>query len=290
MERKGYVHIVVSLTLALTMLAPCAVSAQTAGQSGKEKRDVRRGNRDYGKGNYKEAEIDYRKALVKDSTSVAANFNLAADLYRQGDTQGAVKYMQKVEQSAVEAGYGADWYYNLGDMALASKDYKTAVDAFAKSLLLRPDDLDAKENYIYARKMLENQQQNGGGQNEDNQDQNKDRNQDGRDNQNQDNQNQDKQDQDNKDNQQDKNRNDDKNNGDKQQDNQDNGRDGDNERDGQQNPPQDSRDGQGQPQKISPQAAQQMLQAIQAKEKETQDKVNKEKAAALKGRQKDKNW
>jgi hypothetical protein len=33
-----------------------------------------------------------------------------------------------------------------------------------------------------------------------------------------------------------------------------------------------------------------MLQAIQAKEKETQDKVNQKKAAALKSRQKDKNW
>jgi hypothetical protein len=33
-----------------------------------------------------------------------------------------------------------------------------------------------------------------------------------------------------------------------------------------------------------------MLQAIQAKEKETQDKVNKAKAAALKSRQKEKNW
>ena len=42
--------------------------------------------------------------------------------------------------------------------------------------------------------------------------------------------------------------------------------------------------------KISPQAAQQMLQAIQAREKETQDKVNREKAAAMKSRQKEKNW
>ncbi len=42
--------------------------------------------------------------------------------------------------------------------------------------------------------------------------------------------------------------------------------------------------------KISPQQAQQMLRAIQAKEKETQDKVNKEKAEALKSRQKEKNW
>jgi hypothetical protein len=33
-----------------------------------------------------------------------------------------------------------------------------------------------------------------------------------------------------------------------------------------------------------------MLQAIQAKEKETQDKVNKEKAEALKARQREKNW
>ena len=235
--------------LALMMLLPAVASAQT------DRKDVRRGNRDYRKQNWKEAEIDYRKALVKDSMSVAANYNLAADLYRQGDAQGAMKSMQKIEQGALEGGHGADYYYNLGDMSLAAKDYKTAVDAFAKSLLMRPDDLDAKENYIYARKMLENQQQNGGGG--------------GQGDQNKDNQDQDRQSQDNQD----------------QNQNQDNN-------DGGQQPPQDNRDGQGQPQeqKISPQAAQQMLQAIQSKEKETQDKVNKEKAAMVRSRQKEKNW
>ena len=243
--------------LALMMLLPAVASAQT------DRKDVRRGNRDYRKQNWKEAEIDYRKALVKDSMSVAANYNLAADLYRQGDAQGAMKSMQKIEQGALEGGHGADYYYNLGDMSLAAKDYKTAVDAFAKSLLMRPDDLDAKENYIYARKMLENQQQNGGGG--------------GQGDQNKDDQNKDQQSQDNQD--QDRNQdNNDKNN----QDNNDGG----------QQPPQDNRDAQGQPQeqKISPQAAQQMLQAIQAKEKETQDKVNKEKAAMVRSRQKEKNW
>lgn len=39
-----------------------------------DRKDVRRGNRDFKKENYKEAEIDYRKALVKDSTSFAANY------------------------------------------------------------------------------------------------------------------------------------------------------------------------------------------------------------------------
>ncbi len=283
MGMKRYVFHILSLTLALAVLAPVSVAAQTGRNGAKDRKDVRQGNRDYRKGNYKEAEIDYRKALVKDSLSVAANYNLAAALHRQGDEQGAMQAMQKIEQAAVESGYAADYYYNLGDVALASKDYKTAVEAFAKSLVARPDDLDAKENYIYARKMLENQQQNGGGgqddQNQDNQqnqngdqDQNNDKNKDQDNDRNKDNQDKDKQ------------------NGDK--DNQDKNRNDDGQDDKGQNPPQDNRDGQGQPQeqKISPQAAQQMLQAIQAKEKETQDKVNKEKAAALKARQKEKNW
>ena len=45
-----------------------------------DKKDVRRGNRDFRKENYREADIDYRKALLKDSTSVAANYNLASVL------------------------------------------------------------------------------------------------------------------------------------------------------------------------------------------------------------------
>ena len=82
------------------------------------------------------------------------------------------------------------------------------------------------------------------------------------------------------------------------QDNQDNqqGRNDNQQNQDQQNnqDQQDSQDGrngqQPQPVKISPQQAQQMLKAMQAKEKETQDKVNREKAEALKSRQKEKNW
>lgn len=236
------------------MVLPSLLSAQT------DKREVRKGNREYRKGEYKEAEIDYRKALVKDSLSFAANYNLGSVLYRQNDAEGALSAMKKVENQAVAAGYGADYYFNLGDMALAKKDYKTAVEAFAKSLMIRPEDLDAKENFIYARKMLENQQQNQN-QDQNNQDQNQDGNQDK-------NQDQDRND----DSNQEQNQNRDDRNQDQQQ----------NQEQDQQQSPQDA--------KISPQAAQQMLQAIQAREKETQDKVNREKAAVMKSRQKEKNW
>lgn len=241
-----------------------------------DRRDVRRGNRDFRRENYKEADIDYRKALVKDSTSFAANYNLANTLYRQGDYTNAAASLKKIEAAAPASGHSADYYFNLGDVALANKDYKAAVEAFTASLLLRPDDMDAKENYVYARKMLENQEQNdGGGGNDQNQDKNnqdEDRNQDSQDNNNQD------QDKDRNQDGQDKDDPEDRN-GDDQNDN------GDPNRDQPQNQPRND-NGQG----ISPQAAQQMLQAIQAKEKETQDKVNKEKAALLQSRQREKNW
>ena len=231
-----------------------AMSAQT------DRKEVRSGNRQFRRENYKEAEISYRKALVKDSLSFAANYNLANVLYRGEHYDEAGKVMETVRDAAPASEYGADYFFNAGDIALAKKDYAAAVDAFKQSLLLNPGDLQAKENYIYARKMLENQQQNGGGQdNQQNQDEQ----------QNQDNQ-------DNQDNHQD--RNDNQQNQD-QQNNQD------------QQDSQDGRNGQQpQPVKISPQQAQQMLKAMQAKEKETQDKVNREKAEALKSRQKEKNW
>ena len=246
------------LIYTLILLAlPVAMSAQI------DRKEVRSGNRQFRRENYKEAEISYRKALVKDSLSFAANYNLANVLYRGEHYDEAGKIMETVKEAAPASEHGADYFFNAGDIALARKDYAAAVDAFKQSLLLNPGDLQAKENYIYAKKMLEDQQQNGGGGGQDNQEnQQNQQNQDDRQ------QNQDQQDNHNQDQQNNQDQN--------QQDNQD----------GQ------NRDGQNQPQpvKISPQQAQQMLKAMQAKEKETQDKVNKEKAEALKSRQKEKNW
>ena len=260
------------------LLSVCLFAASFADASAQvDKREVRKGNRRFKDGEYTEAQMEYMKAVAKDTLSIAANYNLANTLFRQEDYDNAAKALERVEATAIASPDGASVYYNQGAVAIAQQNWQKAVDAFAKSLLLNPDDLDAKENYIYAKKMLQNQQQNQQSQDQNqNNDQNQDQNQDQNNDQNQ---NQDQnQDQDNKDNQQDQNdqnqdQNDDKDNGDDQKDDQ--GQD-------QQN--------QGQQPQISPQAAQQMLQAIQAKEKETQDKVNKAKAAAMKSRQKEKNW
>ena len=115
-------HIYIFLT-AIFCLASFAAQAQ------EDKTDVRRGNRDFKKENYREADIDYRKALVKDSTSVAANYNLANTLFRQGDMEQAKKMLENVKETAPATESAADYYYNLGDVAIALQDWQGAVDA-----------------------------------------------------------------------------------------------------------------------------------------------------------------
>lgn len=210
-----------------------------------QKADLRKGNREFRKGEYGEADISYRKGLLKDTSSVAAKYNLANNLYRQESFDEAAKMLDGIENPDAAA------CFNRGDVAIAKEDWKTAVDSFKECLLQDPGDLKAKENYIYARNKLmeqQEQQQNQQDQNQDNQDQNKD---------------QDQQDKD--------------QNQDQQQNQQD------------QNKDQDQQQQQEQ-QELSAQQAQQLLQAIQEKEKQTQEKVDEKKAAALKSRQKEKNW
>ena len=212
-----------------------------------DKREVRSGNRALRRGNYNEAEIDYRKALVKDSTSFIASYDLASSLYLQKDYDNAAKAMDRVADQLPGSEHASSWYFNRGNIALQQQDYKSAVDAFKQALLLEPGDLQAKESYIYAKKKLQEQQNQDNQQGEGEQNQNQD--------------------------------------GDQQQDQQD-----------QQPQEQPQEDRQDQPQEapaeqqISPQQAQQMLKAIQAKEKETQEKVEKAKALQAQSRRKENNW
>ena len=120
-----------------------------------DRREVRKGNREFKKENYKEADIEYRKALVKDSLSMAANYNLAGNLFRQEDLEQASKVLDRIKEVAPESAYAADYYYNAGDVAIGMKNWQAAVDALKQSLLRNPGDLEAKENYIYAKKMLD---------------------------------------------------------------------------------------------------------------------------------------
>ena len=239
---KRYIFIILALLLGVTF---------TYAQS--ERKSVRHGNRQFRKEQWQQAEIDYKKALVADSTSAAADYNLGNTYYRMENFQEADRYYKAGLDSLSKGARGADVYHNMGNALARQRSWQAAVDAYKDALRRNPGDMETKANLAYAQKMLENEQQNGGGNNDQNKDQD----------QNQDDQNKEDQNKDDQQDQQDQNQN--------------------------QNQNQDQQQ-EGQQPRISPQSAQQMLQAIQAQEKDTQDKVKKEKAARLKSRQKEKNW
>ena len=263
----------------LLMVSAVSSYAQT------DKKEVRKGNRLYKDGNYKEAEVEYRKALIKDSLSLAGNYNLANVMMQQEDAANAELIYAKLGDTISKIPQEVDWkngsvkvdrkntlppdyYHNLGNSFLAQKKYQEAVDAYKNALRRNPGDNETRENYIYAKKKLED------GQNQDQQQQQQD--------QNQQNQNQDQQQQQNQQDQQNQNQ-------DQQNDNKDQNQDKNNNPDKDQQDKQDQQQNGNQP-KISPQAAEQMLQAMQEKENQTQEKVKEEKAKALKSKQKEKNW
>ncbi|MBQ3522654.1 MAG: VWA domain-containing protein, partial [Bacteroidales bacterium] len=142
-----------------------------------DRREVRKGNREFEKENYKEAEVEYRKALIKDSLSVAANYNLGNVLYRMEDPANAEKNFKTATDSVSRIPMDIDWkkgevrkgkrdassdvYHNLGNTYLAQKKYGEAVEAYKNSLKRNPGDMDTKTNLAYAQKMLEDQQNQG---------------------------------------------------------------------------------------------------------------------------------
>jgi tetratricopeptide (TPR) repeat protein len=230
-----------------------------------ERHDMRKGNKSYKRGEYNNAEIAYRHGLEKDTTSFGARFNTADALYKQDRTEDAEKLFQSLTGAGADDVQKAQLFHNLGNAQLKQQKYEESIKSYKQSLRLNPADDETRTNLAYAQLLRQQQQQ----EQQDNQDK-----------QDKDDQNKDQQNQDNQQNQQDKD----------QQDKQDNQQQQDQQNQDKQDQQQQQQEEQQQQQKISPQDAQRMIEAMQADEKETQDKVNKEKAKALKRQQIEKNW
>jgi len=217
----------------------------------KERKYIRQGNSEFEEANYQNSEVSYRKAVdLEEEKSHQPAFNVGDALYKQEKYEDAITQFESIAELELPKEEKAKVYHNLGNSLLQSNKLKESVEAYKKALRNNPNDQDTKYNLAYAQKKLEQQQQQ-----QQNQDQNKDQNKD----QDQKDQNKDQQDQDQNKDKQDQNK--DKN----QQDQKD-----------------QKEQQQQQKQQISKEDAERILQAIANDEKETQQKVKEEKAAAAK--------
>ena len=298
MRHLKYIYMALGLVLLGVALPESAVA-----QYFPERKLVRDGNEQFKTRNYNNALKKYDEAYLKDSTKYETLYNRANGYYHKKantpndaeltyETSNAL-YEKIAADTLLTDVQRAEVYRNLGESLFAQQEYEAALNTFRESLRLNPADKETKYNYVLTKRIVDqkravqqqnqdqdqtqnqdqNQNQNGGGgennQNNDNSDQNKDQNQDqnGGD-----------------DNQQDKN--------DQQNDDQQNGEgDGDKEQEGENDPNggNDNREGVGdneeqngapQPKELSPEK-ERMLDAIQAEEDKTQDKLGEKKRGVI---------
>ncbi|WP_026215733.1 tetratricopeptide repeat protein [Porphyromonas levii] len=137
-----------------------------AGYAQKEVRSqVRKGNKQFAKERYREAEIEYRKALELNPNDPETNYNLANTLYRteRGEEAGKIYQELMKEIKLMPKERAADLAHNAGNLAMKAKDYQSAIEMYKESLRRRPTDEETRYNLALAQKLLEQQQQQGGG-------------------------------------------------------------------------------------------------------------------------------
>ena len=176
------------LILCLFLMAcPVVLTAQLY----PERKDIRAGNKEYKKKNYSGAEEAYLRAIGKNPASLEAVFNMGNIMYRQERYDEALQSAARiVADTTISAVNRAAAFYNAGNALFKQRKLEESLEAYKNSLRLIPDDMDAKFNYAYVKKLLEKDDENndgggGGGENDQDQDQ-RDQNQDQQQNQGQD--------------------------------------------------------------------------------------------------------
>ena len=114
---------------------------------------VEKGNEAFEKQDYKTALEQYQIAETERPESPELDYNIGGVLHQEGKFEGAVDRFTKA-LNADDVPLTGQAQYNLGNTYYRMGDYQSAITAYEEALKLNPDDMDAKFNLELARKML----------------------------------------------------------------------------------------------------------------------------------------
>ena len=281
MRQRHYIFIALCFAVLGVTLPESAVA-----QYYPERKLVRDGNKQFEARNYNNSLKKYDEAYLKDSTKYEVLYNRANGYYQKKantpndaeltyETSNAL-YEKIAADTLLTDVQRAEIYRNLGETLFSQQEYEAALNTFRESLRLNPADKETKYNYVLTKRIVD-QMRASQNQNQ-NQNQNQDQNQNGGGENDQNNENSDQ--------------NQDKNNqqGNNQQDKQNGQGENDPKEQEGENNPNDGNNGEGdndeqqggapQPKELSPDK-ERLLDAIQAEEDKTQDKLGDEKKAVI---------
>ena len=141
-----------SLYIILFLFAASGVQAQQL----PERSLVRKGNRQYNKGNYEQSAGRYEQALQAAPGQFEAIYNLGNALYKAERFDRAEQTMQQAAADSLRADTErAEAFYNLGNAQFKQQKYQEALESYKQSLRLNPSDMEAKYNYAYTKRLLD---------------------------------------------------------------------------------------------------------------------------------------
>ena len=118
------------------------------------------GNIEYVEDNLIEAEALYRKSISKDSMNLAAKYNLGNSFYSNKLNEEALNQYRLSIKNSNDKSTLHKSYHNLGNLYMQSEDYQNAMDSFKNALLNNPEDDETRYNYVLAKELLKNQDNN----------------------------------------------------------------------------------------------------------------------------------
>lgn len=121
--------------------------------------DARKANSAFEQGNYAEAAELYEQALSQDPDNPHLHFNLARTLYELGEGDAAMEAYDRYKSLTDQPLERSFADYNKGRMLADQENYQEAVDFFREALRNNPNDRDAKHNYELALQKQKDQEQ-----------------------------------------------------------------------------------------------------------------------------------
>jgi Ca-activated chloride channel family protein len=121
--------------------------------------DARKANQAFEDGRYEEAVELYDRAISENPDNPKLYFNKASALYKLGRTEEAMQSFERYEgmvENPVEQSL-AD--YNQGTMLTDQEEYQQAAELFREALKKNPEDEDARHNYELALRRQQEQEQ-----------------------------------------------------------------------------------------------------------------------------------
>ena len=119
---------------------------------------VYEGNQLIDSDDYVTAEMEYRKAISEQPTTVSGTYNLGTSYYKKGSYDEALYRLTQAAKNATDKDEKHKAFHNIGNILMQNKQCKEAVEDYKNALRNDPSDEETRYNLVVAKECAEQQQ------------------------------------------------------------------------------------------------------------------------------------